>query len=155
MPIDANALTCLDSNNRLTEFYDDYLDSYGVDSNRLLPPMRSAISQGFHSHDRVPAWTRGPNHSLSRSGSQGAGSNYSSSSLGGGGGTIRRRGTNRTATRTPGGIQSPYEEEEGYASGDYDDAPFELAKIRVKVNTEICDGVQANADMAVTCSAAL
>jgi hypothetical protein len=31
-------------------------------------------------------------------------------------------------------VQSQYEEEEGYVSGDYEDAPFELIKIRVKLH---------------------
>lgn len=45
---------------------------------------------------------------------------------------ITRRNTGRTQSSR---IQSTYEEEEeGYASGDYDDGPFELVKIRVKVS---------------------
>lgn len=44
---------------------------------------------------------------------------------------MRRKTTRRTAPRR---IQSSYEEEEeGYVSGEYDDGPFELTKIRVKV----------------------
>ncbi|KAF5353632.1 hypothetical protein D9757_012458 [Collybiopsis confluens] len=54
-----------------------------------------------------------------------------------GGGSVRRRVTRRNTARTAASslIQSSYEEEEeGYASGDYEDGPFELIKIRVKDN---------------------
>jgi len=49
---------------------------------------------------------------------------------------MRRRVTRRNTARTQSSrIQSSYEEEEeGYASGDYDDGPFELVKIRVKLH---------------------
>jgi len=57
---------------------------------------------------------------------------------------LRRKGTRRTSPRTPGGTQSAYEEEEGYASGEYDDAPFELAKIRVKVDVNVNSHVQCS-----------
>jgi hypothetical protein len=49
---------------------------------------------------------------------------------------LTRRGTSRQA---PSRVASSYEEEEeGYVSGDYEDAPFELIKIRVKVCTYGC-----------------
>lgn len=132
------------TDNRLTEFYDQYIDSYG-DSNQPLPPIRSGGAPPAPP-DRVAAWARtnanpnsNPNYPPSRSGSRSApASNYTPSSFGGGG-TLRRKVTRRTA-RTPGRIQSTYEEEEeGYASGDYDDVLFELAKIRVKVSFTMYD----------------
>ena len=44
---------------------------------------------------------------------------------------MRRKPTRRATQRR---IQSTYEEEEeGYASGDYEDGPYEMTKIRVKV----------------------
>ncbi len=44
---------------------------------------------------------------------------------------LTRRGTSRQVISR---AQSTYEEEEeGYGSGEYDDGPFELVKIRVKV----------------------
>lgn len=136
----ANALTRhLESDDRLTEFYDDYIDSYGVDLNQPLPYLRSAGGQGVIPPDRLA--TRGPNlsRSVSRSGPRSAPAiNHAPSTLGSVGGSIRRRGTKRTVSRTPGNIQSAYEDEEGYASGDYDDAIFELAKIRVKVISIFC-----------------
>lgn len=47
---------------------------------------------------------------------------------------MRRKVTRRGNQRAPSRIQSTYEEEEeGYVSGEYEDAPFELVKIRVKV----------------------
>lgn len=130
-----SVLPVKESDDRLTEFYDDYIDSYGVDLNQPLPYLRSAGGQGVVPPDRLA--TRGPNlsRSVSRSGPRSAPAiNHAPSTLGSVGGSIRRRGTKRTANRTPGNIQSAYEDEEGYASGDYDDAIFELAKIRVKLH---------------------
>lgn len=114
---------------RLTEIYDDYLDSYAEEA----PPMPNAPP------DRVAAWARSnaspasappPSAFVQRSGSRSAPtSNYAPSSYGGGG-SVRRRVTRRNTRR----IQSAYEEEEeGYASGEDFDGPFELIKIRVKV----------------------
>lgn len=101
--------------------------------------MRSGGGPGAPPPDRVAAWARtnaNPNYAPSRSGSRSApASNYAPSSFGGGSGTLRRKITRRTTARTPSRIQSTYEEEEeGYASGDYEDAPFELIKIRVKAS---------------------
>jgi hypothetical protein len=53
---------------------------------------------------------------------------YAASSVGGG--SVRRKLTRR-ATQKP----RYEEEEEGYVSGEYEDGPFELVKIRVKVRT--------------------
>ncbi|KAJ6558446.1 NADPH oxidase regulator NoxR [Mycena vulgaris] len=117
---------------RLTEIYDDYLDSY---ADEAPPPMPNAPP------DRVAAWARSnaspasaapPNAFVARSGSRSAPtSNYAPSSYGGG--SVRRRVTRRaTASRR---AQSTYEEEEeGYASGEDFDGPYELIKIRVKLH---------------------
>ncbi|KAJ7690705.1 hypothetical protein B0H17DRAFT_1064533 [Mycena rosella] len=123
---------------RLTEIYDDYLDSYTDDP---PPPMPNAPP------DRVAAWARsnaspgaGPNNQgnqgsqgafVARSGTRSAPtSNYAPSSYGGG--SVRRRVTRRnTARRT---VSAYEEEEEGYASGEDYDGPFELIKIRVKLH---------------------
>ncbi|KAG6857726.1 hypothetical protein H0H87_004142 [Tephrocybe sp. NHM501043] len=117
--------------NRLTEFYDDYLDSYT--DGPPVPPIRSGGGPAAPP-DRVAAWARSnanPNFAPSRSGSRSApASNYSPSSFGG---TVRRKVTRRnTSRRGPSTYEE--EEEEGYASGDYEDAPFELVKIRVKLH---------------------
>jgi len=126
-----------DPNHRLTEFYDNYIDSYGVDLNQPLPYLRSAESQNVTSPDRVAAWGQNISRSLSRPGARSAPPG-NHSSFGGSVGSIRRRGTRRTGavSRTPPSIKSTYEDEEGYASGDHDDSPvpFELAKIRVKLH---------------------
>ncbi|KAG6889114.1 hypothetical protein C0995_003683 [Termitomyces sp. Mi166 len=123
---------------RLTEFYDDYFDSYkgnGGEDTSSLPPIRSGGGPAA-SPDRVAAWARSnanPSYAPSRSGSRSApigSSNYPPSSYGGG---VLRKVTRRGTTRSRG--QSSYdEEEEGYASGDYEDIPFELVKIRVKLH---------------------
>jgi len=128
--------------NRLTEFYDDYVNSYAESNQPPLPPIRSGGGPAAPP-DRVAAWARSnvnsnanSNYPPSRSGSRSAPvSNYAPSSMGGGGGTLRRKITRRNTGRAPSRIQSTYEEEEeGYASGDYEDAPFELVKIRVRVH---------------------
>lgn len=108
---------------RLTDFYDSYVDSYS-DPNPPAP-FRSAGAVG------PGAWTfnnANPNHTLSRSSSRSnLTSNYTSS------GRLRRKGTRRPAPRGA-GTQSGYEEEEGYASGEYDDPPLVFAKVRVKLH---------------------
>ena len=123
---------------RVTEFYDDYLDSYGGDQ----PPVPPLASEQ-RGQDRIAAWARsnaqpgasspapgGPQRQMSRSA---PGSTYAPSSYGGG--SVRRKLTRRpTRGGSSRGVSTYYEEEEeGYASGDYDDGPFELVKIRVKL----------------------
>ncbi|EEB97753.1 hypothetical protein MPER_02860, partial [Moniliophthora perniciosa FA553] len=99
------------------------------------------ITHGLHATssapDRVAAWARSnanPNYPPQRSGSRSAPtSNYAPSSYGGG--SLRRKVTRRGTQRAASRIASSYEEEEeGYVSGDYDDGPFELVKIRVKLH---------------------
>jgi hypothetical protein len=117
---------------RLTAIYDGYLDSY---ADEPAPPMPNAPQP-----DRVAAWARSnangapatpPGAFVARSGTRSAPtSNYAPSSFGGG--SVRRRVTRRNTSRR---IQSAYEEEEeGYASGEDFDGPFELIKIRVKLH---------------------
>ncbi|KAF9010469.1 NADPH oxidase regulator NoxR [Cyathus striatus] len=115
---------------RMTDFYDDYLDSYTTDE-----PVPSINSAGLN---RAPTWARNnmgggypPMRSQSRStpNSQYAPSSYSA------GGTVRRKTTRRVVNRAPSRIRSTYEEEEeGYGSGEYDDGPYEFVKIRVKLH---------------------
>jgi hypothetical protein len=124
-----------ESNSRLTEFYDDYINSYG--SNEAAPPLPS-VNQSAGS-DRVGPWARSnanPNYPpIARTGSRSApNSQYAPSSYGGGG-SLRRKITKRNNPRAASRIQSTYEEEEeGYVSGEYDDGPFELAIIRIKLH---------------------
>ncbi|ESK93692.1 nadph oxidase regulator [Moniliophthora roreri MCA 2997] len=119
--------------NRVTEFYDDYLDSYGAAEDAPPVPAMPPAS----APDRIAAWARSnanPNYPPQRSGSRSAPtSNYAPSSFGGG--SLRRKVTRRGTQRAASRIASSYEEEEeGYVSGDYDDGPFELVKIRVKLH---------------------
>ncbi|KAJ7350408.1 NADPH oxidase regulator NoxR [Mycena albidolilacea] len=120
---------------RLTEIYDDYLDAY---NDEPPPPMPNAPPQ---QPDRVAAWARSNANGapaastpqqgafVQRAGTRSApGSSYAPSSYGGG--SVRRRVTRRNTSR-----RSAYEEEEeGYASGEDFDGPFELIKIRVKLH---------------------
>lgn len=47
---------------------------------------------------------------------------------------MRRKVSKKNHSRAPSRIQNTYEEEEeGYVSGEYEDGPFELTLIRVKV----------------------
>jgi tetratricopeptide (TPR) repeat protein len=115
---------------RLTEFYDDYLDSYGRDV-----PMPLIAQPG---PDRVAEWARtnaNPTSPLVRSRSRSAPTSQYAPSSYGGGGSLRRKVTRRNNSRAPSRIQSTYEEEEeGYVSGEYEDGSFELALIRVKLH---------------------
>ncbi|KAF9018437.1 NADPH oxidase regulator NoxR [Hymenopellis radicata] len=126
------------SNPRMTEFYDSYLDSY-ADPSPLppLPPLARGESPAPNGPERVAAWASknaNPNYPPQRSGSRSAPtSNYAPSSYGGG--TIRRKLTRRGTSRQQ-RIINYDEEEEGYVSGEYDDGPFELIKIRVKLHYE-------------------
>ncbi len=119
----------------MTEFYDSYLDSY-ADASPLppLPPAGRMESPAPNGPERVAAWASknaNPNYPPQRTGSRSAPtSNYAPSSFGGG--TIRRKLTRRGTSRQQ-RIINYDEEEEGYVSGEYDDGPFELIKIRVKV----------------------
>ena len=133
---------CVDSNAgaRLTEIYDDYIDSYGDEP----PPVPSLPSPSSGSKsDKISAWARANanpiqvspavQRSASRSASRSApSSTYAPSNYGGG--SIKRRPTRRNTRRLT-AAPSMYneDEEEGYGSGEYDDGPFELVKIRVKV----------------------
>ena len=117
---------------RLTEIYDDYIDSYGDDE---PPPVPSLPSP--NKSEKISAWARAnanlnplpPTRTPSRSGRA---STYAPSSYGGG--SMKRRLTRRTTKRmTAAPSMYEEEEEEGYGSGEYDDGPFELVKIRVKV----------------------
>jgi neutrophil factor 2 len=126
----------------MTEFYDSYLDSYTQASEPPLPSLPSSSigsgpgSGGGPNPERIAAWARSnatpinpPQRVLSRSAPS---SNYAPSSFGSGG-SLRRRLTRRTTTRSRAPVSMYEEEEEGYVSGEYEDGPFELVKIRVKV----------------------
>ncbi|KDQ55044.1 hypothetical protein JAAARDRAFT_134290 [Jaapia argillacea MUCL 33604] len=123
---------------RLTDFYDDYIDSYGDDTSR--PPVPPAPTPA--AKPNVAAWARtnaAPgNAPPSRTPSRGpVQSSYAPSSFGGSAGSLRRKVTRRGTNRIPSRIVSTYEEEEeGYGSGEYEDGPYELVKIRVKLHYE-------------------
>jgi len=120
---------------RFTEIYDGYLNSY----NEAAPPPAPALTSG----EKIGAWARAnvnpsqtPMPALQRSISRSAPSSpYAPSSYGGGG--VRRKLTRRNTRRTTpaSNLYNEEEEEEGYVSGEYDDGPFELVKIRVKVRS--------------------
>ncbi|EPQ54994.1 hypothetical protein GLOTRDRAFT_121364 [Gloeophyllum trabeum ATCC 11539] len=123
---------------RLTEFYDDYIDSYGGEE---APPPPPPLPAG---PERVAAWARNnanptnpppaaPSRMASTRGPPP--SAYAASSYGSSSGGLRRKVTRRGTTRSRAPSQYTYEEEEeGYVSGDYEDGPFELVKIRVKLH---------------------
>jgi len=129
---DANAGT------RLTELYDDYIDSYGDEP----PPVPSLPSPSSGSKsDKISAWARAnanpiqASPAVQRSASRSApSSTYAASNYGGG--SMKRRLTRRNTRRLTAApsMYNEDEEEEGYGSGEYDDGPFELVKIRVKLH---------------------
>jgi len=130
----------------MTDFYDSYLDSYTQESEPPLPALPSAGGAsggsaggggGGPNPERIAAWARSnvnPNNPPQRAPRSAPSSNYSPSSFGGGGGSLRRRLTRRTTTRSRAPVSMYEEEEEGYVSGEYEDGPFELVKIRVKLH---------------------
>ena len=97
---------------RMSEIYDGYLEPYDQED------------------DKVGAWVR--SNSAPRSGSRSApNSQYAPGSYGGG--SLKKKSTKRGNLRAADRVQSSYEDEEGYGSGEYDDGPIELTLIRVKV----------------------
>ena len=111
---------------RLTEFYEDYFDG----AEEEAPPLPT--------QEKISAWARAnanpatlPPSAMQRSQSRSAPpSTYAPSSYGG---SLRRKVTRRNTRRVTAAPSMYDEEEEGYGSGEYDDGPFELVKIRVKV----------------------
>lgn len=110
---------------RLTEIYDDYLVAYEQEEEPPLPAGGAA---------RVAAWANktapgAPPPVRSQS------TRSPPSAFGGSSGSLRRKVTRRTGT-SRGSRSTIYEDddEEGYASGDYDDGAYELTKIRVKIH---------------------
>ncbi|KAF8813751.1 NADPH oxidase regulator NoxR [Phlegmacium glaucopus] len=106
---------------RMSEIYDDYLDSYGQED-ATSPP------------GKVDAWVR--SNSAPRSGSRtsSAPNQYAPSSYSG---KLMSRKSTRRGNPRASRVQNAYEdEEEGYGSGEYDDGPIELSLIRVKLHYE-------------------
>jgi hypothetical protein len=110
----------------MTEFYDNYLDSYTDD---VEPPLPTIGGSG--TPDRVAAWAR--SNANPRTARSAPSSQYAPSSFGGS--SVRRKLTRRTTNRSRAPVSMYEEEEEGYVSGEYEDGPFELVKIRVKVTS--------------------
>jgi len=120
----------------LTEIYDDYLGAYDNNA-EVEPPLPTGASS------RVAAWATktapGPPAPLSRVPSSALAkpgpppSSYGSST----GGSLRRKLTRKMSgsiSRLRGAPLYEDEDEEGYASGDYEDGAYELTKIRVKIH---------------------
>ena len=111
---------------RLTEFYDDYLDTYGQDE----PPLPDDTR-------RVAAWAQRtqpgpPSRSMSTRPPPSA---YGGASSQAGG--LRRRVTKRSAYARSVRAPSQFGDEDEYEGSDFDDAGFELVKIKVKVRSNI------------------
>ena len=111
---------------RLTELYDGYLDSYGEEEPPLPDDSR-----------RVAAWARGtqPGPPSRMTSTRAPPSAYGGGSQGGGmRRRVTRRGTYARSMRAP----SQFGDEEEFDGSDFDDAGFELVKIKVKVRTTPC-----------------
>ncbi|KAK7691652.1 hypothetical protein QCA50_005051 [Cerrena zonata] len=112
------------ASSRVTEFYDEFVDSYGAGTEDMASPPGTS---------RVSAWARNnanPATGVGRARST-APSSYAPSSFGTG---VKRRVTRRGTTRASSRAQSMYEEEEeGYGSGG-DILDDDIIRIRVKVH---------------------
>jgi hypothetical protein len=110
---------------RLTEFYDDYLDSYAAQDEP--PPVPDDTR-------RVAAWAQktqpGP---PSRNMSMRAPPSAYGGSQGGG---LRRRVTKRSTYARSMRAPSQFGDDEEFDGSDFDDAGFELVKIKVKVRSQ-------------------
>lgn len=131
----------------MTEFYDDYIDSYSARTTVPPPLPLPPVAVATKASDRnVANWARTnanpsttnpnnyppSNYPLSRAPSRSSPStNFPST------GSLRRKNTRNQTAPTRSRRTSVYEEEEGYASGDYEEIPVILAKIRIKVSFEI------------------
>jgi len=108
---------------RMTNFYDDYIDTY---KDRGPAPRRS---------NTIASWQRN-NANAGNPPSRSLSTRPPPSSYSAGGGGVRRRGTTVGRQRSLVRRNTAYEEEEeGYGSGGYDDgsAFSEFSKLRVKV----------------------
>ena len=107
---------------RMTEFYDDYLDAYKDQA--PLPVKRSNTVASWARNNANPGTppSRSPSARLPPS-------SYTS------GGSVRRCNTTTSRQRPTPRRNTTYEEEEGYGSGDYEDgsAFAEFSKVRVRV----------------------
>lgn len=111
---------------RLTEFYDSYLDSYGEPDEPPVPDDSR----------RVAAWAQRtqpgpPSRMMSMRAPPSA---YGGSQ----GGSLRRRVTKRSTYAR--GMRAPSQfggEEDEFEESDFDDAGFELVKIKVKVRSAV------------------
>lgn len=117
-----------DAGPRMTEFYDDYIESYRATPTLPAPPAASTTKGSERGN--VANWARtnaNPNNyppsAISR-----APSRSSPSATG-----LRRKHTRNQTAPSRSQRTSSYEEEEGYASGDYEELSSPLAKIRIKV----------------------
>ncbi|KAI0724138.1 NADPH oxidase regulator NoxR [Fomitopsis betulina] len=103
---------------RTTEIYDSYLDGYADEPLPPVPegrqtPRRAGTTGGRGGRAQAPT------------------SMYSSASSAGGMGARRRPSRRPTMGKRQ---VSTYEEEEGYESGEWDEGPMELVRIRVKLH---------------------
>ena len=128
---------------RVTDFYDNYLDSYGADEVPPAPPLKAGAGAGAVV-DKVANWRTNtaagaPSQQGMMMRSRSLAQQGSMSSYSGGGGSMRRRPTRRgtvrvPASRAPSSYTYEEEDEDGYLSAEYDDGfIFEMTKIRVKV----------------------
>lgn len=117
-------------NSRVTEIYDDYLEEYGNnDPEPPLPDDAGRVRQW--AQKTLPGTPAGPSRAVSQ---RIPPSTYGSRSQYGGSAGGRRRGPGARPGQARSAAPSNFdgEEEEGYGSGDYEEA-FELLRIKVKV----------------------
>lgn len=108
---------------RLTEIYDDYIDGYAEPDVATMPEGAGG---------RVAAWAK--QSAQPATAARRAPSMYNGSSAGG---SMKRRLTRRMTygTTSRRGPMSTYDEDEdGYGSGEFEDGPWEMTKIKLKIH---------------------
>ncbi|KAF8736521.1 hypothetical protein AX14_014421 [Amanita brunnescens Koide BX004] len=105
---------------RISEFYENYLDEYGGSE---------SATPGRPTSTPTPPARPAPNKSRSQRESTMSRISLRSAPVGG---SMKRRSTAKRSTR--GSSRAYEEEEEGYGSGDYEDLPLDMQKIRVKIH---------------------
>jgi len=132
-------------NPRLTEIYDDYLGAYEQEEEPAVPvpvPVPGASRVAAWATRTAPGAPAAPSRAVSPGtrippSSFGGSASTGTTRAGGGGLSLRRKLTrkiNGSISLVRGRNLYEDEEEEGYASGDYEDGAYELTKIRVKIN---------------------
>ncbi|KAK2464292.1 hypothetical protein APHAL10511_003749 [Amanita phalloides] len=123
LPIHESTPSTSNKDKRVTELYDGYLDSYGDTESTPGPAISPAPPVPASNNYRFNR-----NSGRQRDSTMSRMSGLRSAPVGG---SQTRKSTRRS---TRGHLRAYEEEEEGYGSGDYEEAPFDIQKIRIKIH---------------------